>query len=85
MRATFALAILLPATALAADWPQWRGLNRDAVSRETGLLQAWPGGGPKLNWTAKDAGRGFGGPAVVGERIYILGARRRCHRECHCL
>ena len=23
---------------LAADWPQWRGPNRDAISKETGLL-----------------------------------------------
>ena len=26
-------------TALGEDWPQWRGPGRDAVSRETGLLQ----------------------------------------------
>jgi outer membrane protein assembly factor BamB len=75
MKAAFALAVLLSATvSLAADWPQWRGPDRDAVSRETGLLQQWPAGGPKLEWTSKDAGRGFGGPAVVGDRIYILGA-----------
>ena len=24
---------------LAADWPQWRGPNRDGKSAETGLLQ----------------------------------------------
>ena len=32
----------------AADWPQWRGPNRDGVSQETGLLQEWPKEGPKL-------------------------------------
>src|SRR5580700_1492240 len=75
MKASFALAVFLSATiAFAADWPQWRGPNRDAVSRETGLLQTWPAGGPERAWTSKEAGRGFGGPAVVGDRIYILGA-----------
>jgi outer membrane protein assembly factor BamB len=27
-----------------------------------------------LAWTSREAGRGFGAPAVVGDRIYILGA-----------
>ncbi|HWQ93229.1 MAG TPA: serine/threonine protein kinase, partial [Clostridia bacterium] len=36
----------------AADWPQWRGPDRDGVSKETGLLQQWPAGGPTLAWKA---------------------------------
>jgi len=40
----------------ADDWPQWRGPNRDGVSAEKGLLQAWPAGGPPLAWTASGAG-----------------------------
>jgi outer membrane protein assembly factor BamB len=57
------------------DWPQWRGPNRDDVSRETGLLQDWPAGGPKLLWTYDDAGAGFSGPAVVGDVLYTMGAK----------
>ena len=72
MRASLALVILATTLAAAADWPQWRGPHRDAVSRETGLLREWPAAGPERVWTSKVAGRGFGGPAVVGERIYIL-------------
>jgi outer membrane protein assembly factor BamB len=60
--------------ALAADWPQWRGPDRNDISRETGLVHEWPAAGPPLAWMSKEAGRGFGGPAIVGERIYILGA-----------
>ena len=30
------------------DWPQWRGQNRDGISKETGLLKEWPEGGPAL-------------------------------------
>ncbi len=56
----------------AADWPQWRGPRRDGISREKGLLQQWPDGGPKLLWQVKDIDFGYSTPAVVGERIYLL-------------
>jgi outer membrane protein assembly factor BamB len=57
---------------LAADWPQWRGPERTGVSEETGLLQQWPEGGPKLLWQANDMGYGYSTPAVVGDRLYLL-------------
>jgi outer membrane protein assembly factor BamB len=60
---------------LAADWPQWRGRDRSGVSKETGLLKAWPKGGPTPLWTYKKAGLGFSGPAVVGDRLYTMGVR----------
>src|SRR5258708_7947873 len=63
--------------ALALDWPQWRGPNRDGVSKETGLLKEWPNGGPKLAWTFNKAGLGFSGPAVVGDRLYTMGSRQK--------
>jgi outer membrane protein assembly factor BamB len=57
----------------AADWPQWRGLNRDGKSAETGLIDSWPQDGPRLLWRAQDLGDGYSGPAIVGERLYIQG------------
>jgi outer membrane protein assembly factor BamB len=57
---------------IAADWPQWRGPNRDGISQETGLLAQWPEGGPKLLWQVKDLGAGYSTPAVVGERLYVI-------------
>lgn len=57
------------------DWPQWRGPNRDDISAEKGLLKTWPTGGPKLAWKADLGGVGYGTPAVVGNRVYILGAK----------
>ena len=76
-RSLFVLAACLATLslpALAADWPQWRGPHRDNVSAETGLLKTWPSGGPKLLWTYEAAGIGYSGPAVVGKRLYTLGA-----------
>jgi outer membrane protein assembly factor BamB len=69
-----ALTIVVSAVQ-ADDWPQFRGPNRDGVSKETGLLKSWPEGSPKLLWTYKDAGTGFSGPAIVGDVLYTMGAR----------
>ena len=55
------------------DWPQWRGPKRDAVSSETGLLDAWPEGGPKLLWKKTGMGKGWCSPIVVGNAMYIGG------------
>ena len=54
------------------DWPQWRGLNRDGLSKETGLLKEWPKEGPKLLWQVTDLGSGYATPAVAGGRIYLM-------------
>ena len=64
-------------SAFSADltWPQWRGPDRTDVSQETGLLQEWPAEGPKLQWTFEDAGLGYSSFAIVGDRLYTLGAR----------
>jgi outer membrane protein assembly factor BamB len=67
--------LLLAAQASAGDWPQFGGPDRDSVSKETGLLKSWPADGPKLLWTYNDAGIGHSGPAVVGEKLYTLGAK----------
>ena len=76
---TLALFACFPALAAcfapAADWPQWRGPGRDGISHETGLLKEWPKEGPKLIWQIKDAGSGFSTPAVVGDRIFLLGSK----------
>jgi outer membrane protein assembly factor BamB len=68
-------ATLLSLAACAADWPEWRGPRRDAVSTETGLLKEWPKEGPRLLWQAKDIGDGYATPSVAGNRIYVLSNR----------
>ena len=57
----------------ALDWPQWRGPQRNGLSAETGLLQEWPKDGPQLVWQIQDCGAGYSTPAIVGDRIYLLG------------
>ncbi len=68
------LALALPgAMAVAADWPQWQGPDRTAVSKEKGLLQEWPKDGPQLAWKANGIGEGMGGVAVSRGRVYTTG------------
>ena len=63
---------LLPLETQAADWPQWRGPQRNGISAETGLLAEWPKEGPKLVWQVKDIDSGYSTPSVVGDRLYLL-------------
>jgi len=74
-RLLFALFVCLTPAFIAADWPQWRGPNRDGVSKEAGLLKEWPEGGPKLIWQVKDLGDGYSAPAVVGDRLYVMNSK----------
>jgi len=55
-----------------ADWPQWRGPNRDGISSETGWLGNWPAAGPKILWK-KEIGRGFATISVSNGRAYTMG------------
>ena len=76
MKTCFSLALVVLSFAmLGADWPQWRGLNRDGISAETGLLKEWPEGGPQLAWQVKDVGDGYSTPAVIGGRLYMISNR----------
>ena len=76
---TAAIALMLLAVpafaqeAQQADWPQFRGPNRDGKSPDTGLLKEWPAGGPKLLWKATNIGKGFSSPSIAGGTVYITG------------
>lgn len=55
------------------DWAQWQGPDRNAVSKETGLLKEWPKEGPPQVWKINGIGTGMGGISVSGGRIYTSG------------
>ena len=71
-----ALSLSTSAVSAPADWPQWRGPNRDGHSADTGLLKQWPEGGPKLVWKATGLGSGYTGVSVVGDRRLRHGRSR---------
>ena len=65
------LLVILPLTAIADDWGQWLGPQRDGVWRETGILEKFPSGGPKVLWRTP-VNRGYAGPSVVGDRVFVM-------------
>lgn len=66
-----AVCLVLCATvAVGADWPQFRGPNRDAFWNETGLLKTFPAEGLDVSWR-KPVGPGWSSPVVVGDRVFI--------------
>ncbi|MBM3794389.1 MAG: polyvinylalcohol dehydrogenase [Acidobacteria bacterium] len=71
MRLAFAF---IATSCIAADWPQWLGPARDghASRTETGLLNEWPKDGPRMLWRIERLGDGYGAPAVVGGRLYVI-------------
>ncbi len=64
------LLLVLPPSVRADDWPQWLGPKRDAIWRETGIVDKFPQGGPKVRWRTP-IGAGYSGPAVAKGRVYV--------------
>jgi len=62
------VASLLPA-AQGSDWPQFRGPDRNGISKEMGLFRKWPAGGPKVLWSVPVT-QGYAAAAIVGGRVY---------------
>ena len=74
MRTTFILLTwtLGLQTLSALDWPQWRGPNRDGVSKETGLLKSWPAAGPARAWIFSNAGAGYSSFSIANGKLSDL-------------
>ena len=73
------LALLLALSASSAsadDWPGWLGPQRDGVWRESGIVEKFPAGGPPVVWR-RSVGGGYGGPAVVGDRVLLMDRVRK--------
>ncbi|MBL8172002.1 MAG: PQQ-like beta-propeller repeat protein [Acidobacteria bacterium] len=75
------LTLLLAAVSTGApppsitDWPQWRGPERNGLSKDTGLLKQWPATGPSVVWKADGLGEGYGSLALKGDRIFVQGTK----------
>ncbi len=67
---------------MAADWPQWRGPNRDGTWTETGILSSFPATGLIPKWQAP-VGFGYSTPIVSNGKLYLsdLTVEKRSARE----
>jgi outer membrane protein assembly factor BamB len=66
------LAVL---TAGAADWPEWRGVGRQGVWTETGIVERFPPEGLRTKWRVPIRA-GYSGPAVANGRVFLLDHQR---------
>ncbi len=69
--AMVSVVLAVAAAGVGADWPCYLGPDQSSSSAETGLMRAWPEGGPKVLWQAA-MGEGFAGPIVSGGEVFIL-------------
>ena len=74
--------VLIASCALAQDWPQWRGPNRDGKAGGFAAPQKWP---TELTQKWKvTVGSGDATPALVGEKLYVF-ARQGAEEVTLCL
>ena len=71
--AVVVLTGLLNASVQAGDWPQWRGPQRTAISKEKGLLQQWPSQGPAKLWESEEVGGGYASLVVSQGLLFTIG------------
>jgi outer membrane protein assembly factor BamB len=60
-----------PAAPQSGDWNQFLGPERNGISAESGLLDAWPQGGPREVWRVA-GGVGMSGIAISGRSLCTL-------------
>ncbi len=71
-KTTLSLLALLPTLASAADWPQWRGPQRNGMSTETDWKSDWKAVVPKTLWKAS-VGLGYSSFVVADGKVYTTG------------
>ncbi|MGI9165923.1 MAG: PQQ-binding-like beta-propeller repeat protein [Pyrinomonadaceae bacterium] len=64
------ITVLASAHSAAADWPQWRGPNRDAVVSDASLPSTWPKA-LKEEWRVT-VGVGHSSPVLSNGRLYVF-------------
>ena len=69
----YGLFLFISFSLQSQDIAQWRGINRDGVYHETGLLKSWLQGEPKLLWHFDGLGNGHSSAAVTKNFVYTSG------------
>jgi outer membrane protein assembly factor BamB len=64
------IAVVFGSRAVAEDWPQWRGANRDGVWTETGIVEKFASDRLPIKWRA-ELGAGYSGPTVAEGRVFV--------------
>ena len=76
------LLLLIPATTLAQEFPQWQGVNRDGKVTGFNVPSTWP---KELSQTWKvTVGFGDASPVLAGQKLYIF-TRQDVNEILRCL
>jgi outer membrane protein assembly factor BamB len=72
MKQAFIIAFLIFSNFLlfSQDWPDWRGENRDAIWRETGIVDKFESDTIQPKWSV-EIGSGYCGPTVANGKVYL--------------
>ncbi len=54
----------------AQDWPDWRGVNRDGVWLESGIVESFKSDTIPVKWSVP-IGPGYSGPTVAKGKVYV--------------
>ncbi len=78
---------LLATSAMAEDWPAWRGPRGDGTSLESEVPTTWDGpSGENIRWKTAIPGSGYSSPIVSGETIFVTACNDATrHRMLHCI
>ena len=79
-----ATIVMITTGSSLADWPQYLGPDRNSISPEKGLLRSWPADGPDVLWNIS-VGRGFGGPVIKDDKVYLLDRDDKVGDNLRCL
>lgn len=73
LRPIVILAALISIIAACDRSGQGKESVSEEISPESPLLDSWPREGPELRWIYEGLGKGYGGPLISGEGIFING------------
>lgn len=71
----FISLIIISSCTSKKEISDWRGLNRDGIYNETGLLKQWPENGPELLWSFEGLGFGHSAVAVANDKVFVTGIK----------
>lgn len=65
------ISIIVSSCVKQSNWNQYLGPDRNAVSKEVGIMRSWPEEGPEKLWEVK-LGPGYGGASIFGDEVFVL-------------
>ena len=77
---------LVAEEAIATDWPQWRGPNRDGAWSESGIVSSFPSNGLRPKWKVP-VGFGYSSPIITNGKLYLtdlLAEKTTVHERTLC-